>query len=78
MYLKLENDSACFYNLSAPNQKEFEFKFKPYCCPGFFESLCFEAVITSKIRSFFEKYDVEIDEFEAKLYFALEPDGSIG
>ena len=79
MYLKLENHTACFYNFSDPNSKEFEFKFKPYCCPGYFDSLCFEADITPTIREIFsENYNVEIDESEAKLYFALDPDGSIG
>ena len=78
MYLKLLGDTACFYGFHDPKSTEFEFKFKPYCCPEVLESLCFEAELTSSMRSFFEQHGVEIDQDETKLYFGLETDGTIG
>ena len=78
MYLKLHGDTAYFYSFYNPKSTEFEFKFKPYCCPEVIESFCFEAELTSSMRSFFEQHGVEIDDDETKLYFGLETDGTIG
>ena len=79
MYLKLTNDNtALFYHYSDPESKVIEFKFKPYCYPSVSLTLCFEAKITIELRSFLEGFDVEIDENESKLYFALLGDGTLG
>ena len=79
--MKLTNDNpACFYK--NPDLKteslEFCFKFKRYCFPSTDETLCFEAEITENLRSLFQKYDVIINEYESKLYFALMADGTLG
>ena len=84
MYLKLTDDNtALFYHSSDPKSTDpkstaFEFKFKPYYFPSVNETLCFEAEITNELRLSLEKFDVEIDEDESKLYFALVEDGTLG
>ena len=79
MYLKLTDDNtALFYHYSDPKSIAFRFKFKPYYFPSVNETLCFEAEITNELRLSLEKFDVEIDENESKLYFALLGDGTLG
>ena len=78
MYLKLQDDTAYFYSFSDPESTEFQFKFRPFCSPQLYASLCFEADLTKPIRSFLKQYDIDIYESETKLYFRLEPDGTIG
>jgi len=79
MFMKLTNDNtACFYKNPDLKKTDFSFKFKRYCFPSTDETLCFEADITENLRSFFRKYDVNIDDYESKLYFALMADGTLG
>ena len=78
MFLKLQDDTAYFYRFSDPQSTEFQFKFRPFCCPQLYASLCFEADLTKPIRSFLKQYDIDIYESETKVYFRLEPDGTIG
>ena len=81
MFMKLTNDNtACFYKNPDLKKMEFSFKFKRYCFPSTDETLCFEADITENLRSEFQKYGVNIDEYryESKLYFSLMADGTLG
>ena len=78
MYMKFENDTAWFYNDSKLTSMKFSFKFKRYCFPSTNETLCFEADITTELRSSLQKHGVIIDDQESKLYFALMANGNLG
>ena len=78
MYMKLRNNTACFYNDSDLESMEFNFKFKRYCFPSTNETLCFEADITTELRSDLGKHGVIIDDHESKLYFAFMANGTLG
>ena len=78
MYMKLENDTAWFYNDSKLTSMKFSFKFNRYCCPSTNLTMCFEADITKELRCSLEKHGMTIDDHESKLYFALMTNGTLG
>ena len=85
MYLKLTNDhTASFYNNESMNDKSKEcfFKFNPCHYPRDDITYCFEAVITDDLRSFLQRFGVDIDKIdsdnskdEAKFQFYLGQSG---
>ena len=81
MYLKLTNDhTASFYNNESMNDesKECCFKFNPCHNPSDCCSFCFEADITGDLRSFLQRFGVEMDADVSKLQFYLYQHGEIG
>ena len=78
MYMKLENDTAWFYNDSKLTSLKFSFEFKRYCLPNTDVTMSFEADITKELRSSLEKHGLIIDDHESKLYFALMTNGTLG
>ena len=67
MYLKLKSDhTASFQNNESTDRESKEFKFNPCHCPDDDITFCFEANMTGTLRSFLERFGVEMNETDSK------------